>query len=561
MARETNAFADEPSGTIERGRGGFYRNALDTPYVTVPSGELVKSGPRKGLPKRTPYGSPSGFGKLIENSKALEKWGERRSVLGLGLTPALWPALLELAKLDVDSDEYKAEADRIIVAAKEAAEANLSADRGTHGHAIVEDDDEGRDWIARAEAGELLGIPVDAQRAMVQAWRDMLAQHGLEILCSESSCIDDAWRLAGTLDNVARCTRSLRFRLSTGEIRIIPAGDVVVLDKKTGQRRTDRAGVIQYWHGYVIQVASYAQSQPYDTEAETRSEWPWPISQEHALIAHLDVLGAINGQPSCELVYVDLVAGRELGGATVLKAKEWNARTDMLSVAQIEASATDTGGPIEVPAPEPIATEGSPVAPGPSVAPPAAGDGAAFPSPAAGPSRLRQAQLDRAAIDTAADAARTPPPSPAPDEGIDLSGDDYASGWAVLQTKFQALDRRALDWTGQLIKEAREAGVGFQQNGGRTARRFEIYRGLIALAAAEPDDEALRALLRLALDSDAPLFPTITAGHALGSLDAGQARRFTELVDAYVTPDQTTFTGQFNDDGQFILTPLAVSAA
>ena len=58
---------------------------------------------------------------------------------------------------------------------------------------------------------------------------------------------------------------------------------------------------------------------------------------DHALIAHLDVLGAIDGKPSCELVYVDLVAGREHGGATVVQAKAWGSRRDVFSVAQLAA--------------------------------------------------------------------------------------------------------------------------------------------------------------------------------------------------------------------------------
>ena len=64
----------------------------------------------------------------------------------------------------------------------------------------------------------------------------------------------------------------------------------------------------------------------------------WPIDQTHATHpAHLDVLGAIDGKPSCELVYVDLVAGREHGGATVVQAKAWESRRDVFSVAQLAA--------------------------------------------------------------------------------------------------------------------------------------------------------------------------------------------------------------------------------
>ena len=49
MALAANPFDDEP---IERRPGDFYRSKAGTPYVSDPSGALVKSGPRKGEPKR-----------------------------------------------------------------------------------------------------------------------------------------------------------------------------------------------------------------------------------------------------------------------------------------------------------------------------------------------------------------------------------------------------------------------------------------------------------------------------------------------------------------------------
>lgn len=585
MAKATNAFADEPSGTIERGRGGFYRNAMDTPYVAELAGGVVKSGPRKGLPKRTAYGSPSGFGKQIENTFNLQKWGERRVVVGIGIEAARGEYVLlgmchALALLEVDSDAYKDLADKIVVRAKDVAETDLAAERGTHGHAIVEDDDEGRDWITRAEAGELLGIPVEAQRALVQSWRDMLIRDGLEVLITEASCIDDTWRLAGTLDNLARLTKDLRFTLPTGEIRIIPAGTVVVLDKKTGQRRTDRAGVIQYWHGYAIQVASYAQSKPYDTEAETRGEWPWDIDQEHALIAHLDVLGAINGQPSCTLVYVDLVAGRGHGGAAVVAAKSWEKRTDIFSLdvpdraagAAGDSDAPDADGSTAETAADGVAD--APAAHDPVPVDASAGTAEEVPDPApsgnpAGTSsKLRKAQLDRAATVAAADlahaarqaalaaasAASTPVamPTDEPDEGDPLVGPEFDDQWALLLTQFQRLEYDGRQFMNRLIREAREARVPFQTAGGKNVRRFELYRGAIALAVAQPDDDLLCALVALAAGHNGAIAPNVTAGHAVGSLDAAGAIRFAKLVDRHVS-GVTQFIAGCSAEGLFVL--------
>jgi hypothetical protein len=544
------AIADGPATTgIQRGRGGFMRSSQDTPYVTDPSGAVVKSGDRKGQPKRLPYGSPSGAGKLIENSKALEKWGERRVVLGIGTDLALIADCAALAKLDVDSDEFKDAADQIVMRCKDAAEANLAADRGNAIHALTELPD----WLGILQRGEAetalgvsLGLTVEVQRSIHESWTAMLERDGLEILATEASCVDDTWRLAGTLDHIARTTKPLTFVDDNGEMRAIPAGTVLVLDKKTGKMRvTPRSAQPLYWHGYVIQVASYAQSLPYDTEAETRGVWPWPIDQTHALIAHIDILGALDGDPSCELVYVDLVAGREHGGACVLQAKAWNSRTDLLSVNQVDAEGIAEIAPSVGPFPadvEPPEVGAASPASGiitEAVPPAASGEGAAA-APAA-PSQPR-------ALDWL-DKPRELPVTP--DEGDDLSGDEYASGWLALESRFKRLPDVVLEPSKRYVREARTAGVSFQRLQAQTARRFDIYRGLIGLAEADGvDDESMRALIAHAMGSDAPLFPTVTVGHALGSLDAAGARRFAEAVEAFIAG---RFVASINEAEQFVL--------
>lgn len=341
---------------LQRGRGGFVRNADDTPFVTDPSGETVKSGPRKGLPKRLPYGQPSGRGRQIENDFALSKWTQREIVRGVGIDETLRVMCVDVAALDPDTSEYRELADKVVARAQIAAESMLSANRGSHVHLIVQIDDEGGDWRLRADEGVALGISEDAQAALVAAWRAMRVDADIEVLVSEASCVDDAWHLAGTLDNVVRLRRALTFRMPTAELRTIPAGTISVLDKKTGSRRVDRNGAVMYWHGYAIQIASYAQSVYYDTEREMRAAWPWAIDQQHALIAHLDVVAAIAGDTEglCELVYVDLVAGREDGGVLANAAKAWERRSDLFSVAQVAVDDVE-GQPLSVV--EPLSTD------------------------------------------------------------------------------------------------------------------------------------------------------------------------------------------------------------
>ena len=199
----------------ERTPGDFRRRKDGTPYVADPSGELVKSGERKGLPKLALYARPSGFSDIIEDQYNLTKWLERRVALGIAVqlngvaNVELDRNLDELLLLEVDSPEWKAAADKVVVRAKEAAQTSLAADRGTHVHALTEDHDGGASWLARAQAGEDLGLGVNVQAALVDAWQRMLDECGFEVLASEAKVVHDGWRLAGTLDRVVRLTRDL----------------------------------------------------------------------------------------------------------------------------------------------------------------------------------------------------------------------------------------------------------------------------------------------------------------------------------------------------------------
>lgn len=101
-----------------------------------------------------------------------------------------------------------------------------------------------------------------------RGWIQLLADNGLEVLATELPVINDEIRLAGTLDRIVRLGRDLHF----GDV-VVPAGSVVVLDIKTSKLHADDDGVPSYWDSFPIQVAAYASSQPYDTEAERRLTW------------------------------------------------------------------------------------------------------------------------------------------------------------------------------------------------------------------------------------------------------------------------------------------------
>lgn len=380
------------SGAPERIPGTFKRDKRGTPYVSDPTGAVVKSGKRKGEPKWVRYGRPSGYHHQIEDGYNLNKWDQRNIVLGLAgafVAQAERPELgqhefvdrlVALAGGDRDDEQWRADADALIGAAKDAAKAQLAAERGTHTHALTEDDDGGASWLTRAEDGQDLGIGLAAQSALVTVWRKLLADNGLEVLAAECAVVNDEFRVAGTLDRIARLTRDLAFVVD-GEIVTLPAGTVVVLDIKTGQMRIDqRDGQILWWHGYAVQCFLYASAHPYDLCTDTRGAWDWPIDQRYALIAHLPAQSAIDGDVTAELVLVDLAKGRA-AAELCRAAKAWEQSRDVFGRAHQHAGVVVApGSPAAAPAtsagadtPEPPADvepdSGTPPADGASAAP------------------------------------------------------------------------------------------------------------------------------------------------------------------------------------------------
>ena len=516
-----------PDG-IQRGRGGFMRNALDVPYVSDPTGATTKHDGNKadlvalcvergigvpakvtvaqlhellgGRPKRIPYSSTSGFGKLVENGGSLEKWTERQVIHGIAL--GVFPDLFDAYRRCDDADIRRTIADEIAMRAKDEAKLSLAADRGTHVHAITEHNDRGDDWSHLMEAGEALGITRSRQVEVCRAWQVMLIDNGLDVVAIEQSVVDDTWRCAGTLDRIVRTTQPLSFALPSGEIVTVPEGIHLVLDIKTGSVRKTAA----------IQMASYAQSCKYDTEAETREAWPFDVSQEHGLIAHISIdLGTV------ELVHVDLAAGREHGGACVVQAKEWERRADVFSVAQIEAD--------------------------PSVASPAAIEASPEAIPVAPPVTDRTPAEEQEAIRS----------RPAPDEGDDVVDPTYD----VLQRHYTALAPEGRAWITALTEQAMQGGVSFHSRSHRTQRRYSIIRALVLLAENGIDDTAdgvsIEDTVRTYLEAvigDVAQFPTVPLGHLIGSLSATEAATFAGLVDG-------TYLLAFTDAGKPTLATAA----
>jgi hypothetical protein len=559
----------------------FDRDHLGAPKIAHPT-RLVKSGPRTGLPFMDTYGRPSSLGKQIENSYNLTKWGERMALLGLGIDASIRQRAERLAEAPPearDEQAWKDEADALIVDAKNAAKAWAAAEQGTHGHEITEDDDDDRDWIERAQAGEILGVPVEAQRAMIEAWRAMLADTGLEVLGVEVPVVHDDWRQAGTLDRIVRLTRDLTFGTVT-----LPAGLVVVLDLKTGKLRTTARGDrIYYWQSYAVQIACYARANAiYEADTHTRRPIPWPVNPDVALIAHLPVADAIEGKARCELILVDVAAGAEAAELCV-RAKQWD------SGAEAAKSVFARGPVFEVEATVAPVVSTSLISP----ASPDTSRGEAASAPMSG--GLIAAALASTASAPCPTEGAAPVDSPTGDEVEDIADAEGIPTWAAVPddpfegittadiaptnvhpitptidpeggladqgeqhrfaTRFGKLSAAAADWIKQLAAEAHEARVSFSVSVLPSRRRLALGNALVALAEQRNDDNTiLDPLLRLVgVDPD----PSLSMGAHLGALTIDQATRLAVLAEALGTE---ALNLAFTTDGEIQLIGPALVA-
>lgn len=488
---------DEPLGQpqgLRRVGTDFVRDAWGTPHVACPNGTLVKSGPRKGLPKMLKYGRPSGLNKQIEPAFALGRWSERQIVYGMTVPDdELTASLVRLAELQRDSDAAKDLADGIAVRAKTLAKANLAADRGTHVHAATEDVDLDRSWVDRAADGEVLGLDLHVQAAMLQAWDLFVVAYDLEVLGVEVRVVHDNWRQAGTLDRIVRLTRDLTFANGV----TILAGTVMVLDVKTGKLQP------AYWHGYSVQCAAYAGALPYETATDERSEWPWAIDQQWALIAHLPVDEAMAGRATCRMVLADIASGRETVERLILPARRWQARRDLFVLAHDDEPAVR----VEVAEPEPVKVE-------------------------------RSVRHDFGV------AAEPVPSRPRVDDEGDPITDEQV---AEIKARAKALHPEALAVLDVLARSARDADRAFSIAAGPSRRRWHIYRALLRLGVAfggELEQDHVRATLAVVVPDVAQ--PAVPLGPAIGSLTLDEAMAFVRAAIA-VIEQQPALT--FAEDG------------
>lgn len=242
-----------PGATIERNRYGW-------PMIPPPEGG-----------KPVPYIRVSKLAKELGDTYNLDQWRKRQVVLGMAKRADL-VTLAQSAK-----PEDKQRLNEIAKSAMEAAESDRAANIGTALHTFTEQVDDGVDIDT---------MPAD-YRADMRAYRDAMAEAGIEVLAKELFVVNDHVQAAGTFDRLLRFTR--------GPL----AGVVAVGDVKTGS--SDPA----FPHAVCQQIATYAHSHLYDPEKGRTGYLPdLGVSTTVGLLIHLP-----QGTGTCSLYTLDLDEG------------------------------------------------------------------------------------------------------------------------------------------------------------------------------------------------------------------------------------------------------------
>lgn len=467
----------------------FRRNEYGTPMVA----DLVLRK-KDGSPKTALYSRPSGFTKQIESTYNLQKWSERGIATGIALAlqhPLSRDQVVRIIKQIAKATEQNdALADSLISTAKEHAKSSLAADRGTWVHALTEMIDGGLPITdAHVAEGVALGIDVETQQRIADAWRTLLADHGLEVLCAEQPVVNDEFRTAGRPDRIVRLHQRLTFIIDEQSIEL-PETTVAVLDLKTGEAKQ-----MQWWNNYSAQVYLYASSVPYDTERDERQAWGFDISRRWGLLAHVDVKAALAGADQfARLLLVDLDRGREACLITQ-QAKTWSQRDDVFGALHSVAV--------------PVAASPSVIVEQPPVGPDQA---------AGRPGGHLTPQQQVAAVPTLTDDDTT--------DTLD---------WSGLQARYAALPDDGVALLKRLMDESMQAGVSWHRKARTSDRRWHLYDAALLLAEQQYDDQGLsldilRALIAQVVDADWPLYPSITAGRIFGSLTQVEAQHLAQSI-------------------------------
>lgn len=275
----------------------------------------------KGIPfvihpesgKRVRYSRSSNAGKILDDESNLTDWKLRTVVAGAAQRPEL---MAQASVLDIDTDKKALRdiAEECLIAGKGQRRAII----GTAVHAMFDLIDRDTGWVPPPNFIDLCNAYV----AFKEEW-------GLIPAEIEVHCINDVFRLAGTLDRRYRTTKTLVCPDGT----IVPIGTLIVGDIKTGQELEYAAG------SYGTQLAAYVDSVRYDVATDEREPFVPSSFTQWALIVHAESSGT-----RIDVYWVDIAAGRQ-GLELASEVKQWRRRDDLLILGHQIPFLADTAKP------------------------------------------------------------------------------------------------------------------------------------------------------------------------------------------------------------------------
>jgi hypothetical protein len=208
----------------------------------------------------------------LDDPSALTAWKMRMAAIGLTVRSDL---LLAISA----AQEDKMAINKYIEDAMEVAGASRAATIGTALHAFAE----------KLDLGQELGPIPDEWAGDLRAYEEATKQ--LNNLFIEQFCVLDKYKIAGTPDRIVEYK-----------------GERFIADIKTGR--------IDHPNNIAIQLAIYANGNPYDIATGRRGTWG-DVNKDKAIIIHLPA-----GTGLCKLVWIDIAEGWK-GVQFAMKVRQW----------------------------------------------------------------------------------------------------------------------------------------------------------------------------------------------------------------------------------------------
>lgn len=300
---------------------------------------MLPTRPGNGEQRMAPYTRVTTFAKTCADTFNLNAWSLRTAIEGLVNEPGLFTATA-VGLAGATGDHARKEAlNTAAELAREAGGGNGAARLGTLLHALTES------WDA--------GIPLHPEheryRAGMVAWSRTIADAGFEIVPEYTERIvlarHERFEVGGKLDRIVRATRDVEVVVG-GATRTIAAGELVVLDLKTGRSVSYSMGEI------AVQLMCYARAQemldepdsgPLNAELE-----PMPlVRQDVGLVLHLPAVSITSTTAAATMHAVDLDEGWR-GAQICALVREWRKTKNLSTVVHTDEAAPSHATPLDL---------------------------------------------------------------------------------------------------------------------------------------------------------------------------------------------------------------------